>query len=934
MVKQKTDYDINLVKNPDLDDDQVASEIGHCLRLKGYCVLRLGQGADALAAAIGEALEIKKGGHLQAPPEELVDALLGPDGTSEVCNLGDIEAGPVLSKLNSRMADIASRSMSFSRLQSFNNLTYLIQGGDPPDEVELTEEDCSAWISTLERAQLILAYFFGKGHGCLELAPADADADPVEFGTESDTLVIMKPEISIHKHVSTRGMFALMSWVLDSGPSTTRGWTGGLTKTLGTVNPATQELREWSQERMMELIDMETEEKLQPEIPREWQRMMHHCYFKKDRIPIAIRGAGAHMPSTTSSETWWYAINLGADFVTDVPATRWDHSQYYNEDPNCWMESRMYSYNGVTLTSVNHGQFIEGADLFDNKFFGLSVHEARAMDPKQRHIMETCYESLFNAGFKKSSMMKAFVAVFVGTTNPEFMYIPHDFGVGGDSQAIAANRVSFLLGLMGPSTSIDCEMSSAAMALALGGSAVSNNHAWRNKQGGNSTAAVSSGVYIALTPFLWPRWNALMNPAGRCFSFDHSGNGYVIGDCCASATLMPYAETVDGEVKIIEAPLMGTMVGWCNINSGRNASMIAPSGPAEQEAITESIRMAGISPLDLDAVECHAVGSVLADSVEATSAATVLRCHVEGGDREGLVLGSSRTNVGATNEASAMSSFLKVVYNLTFANHAPSLHLKRLNPYLEFEDAAVHINTEACSYLDSRAFHGVSSRGAGGTNVNIVCWGTADSYVSERSFKMNRVSFAYWPGCQRQGGADMLEDELASAKAYHLIGSWTNWQQPQEMTREKEGSYKAIVTLGETGCESFQILLDGDKDKVLHSNQPGAASGTPLLGPTSLLSIKQYHLNWVIDGRPAFEPAKMLRVPESAEPGGSTSWGRKVQPGFENHEIVLKEDPSQRDYVANARDKGEPGDKYEVRLMINGKYRAVTWTKMKESLFG
>lgn len=933
MVKQKTDYDINLVKNPELEDDQVASEIGHCLRLKGYCVLRLGQDKDTLAEAIGEALEIKKAGHLRAPPEELVDALLGPDGTSEICALGDVEVGPVLSKLNSRVAHIASRSMSFSRLQNFNNLTYLIQGGDPPDEVELTEEDCSAWISTLERAQLILAYFFGKGHGCLELSPPDDDSDPVEFGTESDTLVIMKPEISIHKHVSTRGMFALMSWVLDSGPSTTRGWTGGLTKTLGTVNPAAQELREWSQERVLELIDLETQDELHTEIPREWQRMMHHCYFKKDRIPIAMRGFGARLPSTFCSETWWWATNLGADFVTDVPATRWDHTEYYNEDPNCWMESRMYSYNGVTLTSVNHGQFIEGVDQFDNKFFGLSINEARATDPKQRHIMETAYESLYNAGYKKSSMMRAFVAVYVGTTNPEWMYIPHGFSVGGDSQAIAANRISFLLGLMGPSTSIDCEMSSAAMALTLGGSTVSNNHAWRNKAGGNCPAAMCAGVYIAVTPFLWPRWNALMNPVGRCFSFDQAGNGYVIGDCCASAALMPYAELVDGEVKLIEAPCYGTMAGWSTVNNGRNAGMLAPSGPAEQEAVSESVRMAGISPLDLDAMECHAVGSVLADSVEAMSAATVLRCDHPGGDREGLMLGSSRSNVGATNESSAMTSFLKVVYSLMFASQVPTVHLKRLNPYLDFGDSAVQINTESCAYMDSRAYHGVSSRGAGGTNVNIVCWGTAE-HASSRSVKMNRISFAYWPGGQRPGTADMLEDELATAKAYHLIGSWTAWQQPQEMVKEKEGSYKAIVTLGDTGCESFQILLDGDRDKVLHSNQPGAASGTQLMGPSSLSSIAEYHLNWTIDGRPAVgeEPHFMLRVPESADPGETTSWGRKVQPGFENHEIV-RVDPSKRKSVEHARDKGEPGDQYEVRLMINGKYRAVTWTKMKASLF-
>ena len=45
----------------------------------------------------------------------------------------------------------------------------------------------------------------------------------------------------------------------------------------------------------------------------------------------------------------------------------------------------------------------------------------------------------------------------------------------------------------------------------------------------------------------------------------------------------------------------------------------------------------------------------------------------------------------------------------------------------------------------------------------------------------------------------------------------------------------------------------------------------------------------------------------------------------ESTQLQLK---GSRDAVAQLRDRGEPGDDFEVRLSIAGRYRAVTWTKI------
>lgn len=727
---------MDFTRTPHLPKDQVASELGNALRLRGYCTVKLGSSKEQLESLTSAAKDLQQRGELQPPPEELLDSFLGPNGTGAFASLAS-EAPESLVTTSSRMHDFAKTALAACEVGSVNGIVtedYLVQGGGCDGEVDLTEADCSDWIQTLSRARMMMIYFFGKGQGVLEIMPfSQEEMESIEFVTESDILVMLQPEISLHKHVSTRGMFAVVSWVLDEGPSTTRGWSGGISRTFGAASPAVKELQEWSQDRIEELAALHAAqqlEALEAPLPRDWERMVRHSYFSGEHLPIAVRGQAGHHATSNDSRLWWSATATGTDMVMDVPFTRWEHGDVYDPDPNCWMESQIYFGPGCLIkTSVKHAQFVEGVELFDNKFFGLSNMEAAGMDPQQRHVLETSYEALFNAGYRKNSLMRQYIAVFTGGTNPEFVYVPKELGAcsgTGASTAITSNRVSFLLGIMGPSTTIDCDLSSSAMALIMGNSAVSNQNPRRNKTGGTSSAAVCSGVYFILSPLLWPRWNAFMNPAGRCLSFDAQAAGYVLGECSISLVLKPYAEKVENELVVAQEPLIGSMVGWHAVNNGRNASLSAPCGPAEQEVITESFRMANLNPLDMDAMECHAEGAKLADSVELSAALSVLR-KVAGGEQEMLIFGSCKTNTGIQREACFMSAFLKVLLNIGYGNNAPIIHLKQLNPYFEPGDAAHCINTESMPYRDSRAFHGAGARGWGGTSINLVCWGKASS---------------------------------------------------------------------------------------------------------------------------------------------------------------------------------------------------------------
>lgn len=868
-----------------LDGTRLQSEIAHGLRLKGFSVLRLGTSSSHLEEATDQALDLKRSMHFETPASQILDGLLGPQGTREYCRVEEpsitgeaMDIGASLKVLMNDFSGFSGHAAASMKILGFpqcaKTATLLVRGGDiTGEDIELTEEACLKWLNTISRSKLMLIYFLGEGLGTLELQPFDQESDSVEITTEPGMMVILRADLMTHLHRSTNNEYSLVCFLTSNDFAGSRG----LNPLDSDLMPAMRELQEWRKHRLQELIGS-VEDKFQ-EAPRDWQLLARQNYLQQGHNPVAVRGTGGHMPGAHSNDTWWKSLSTGIDYVQQVPISRWDHSSYYDPDPNCYLKSSTFRPGGVTKTSICHGQFIDGIDMFDAKFFSLSNMEAKGMDPMQRHILETSYEALFEAGYTKKTLANAYIAVFTGCTNPEWNYIDKEAGAcsgTGSSQAITSNRTSFALGMMGPSTSIDVEMASAGMALMLGATAVSPNNARRTESGGDSEAAVVGGVYLSMTPYMWPRFNAWMNPRGRCFTFDQNANGYVRGECCASAVLKPYFENVNGQLVQPDAAVSGTIVGWRMTNNGRSAGLMAPSGPAEQEAIYDAVRHARLSPLDLDAFECHGAASLLGDSVEVSSAAAVLR-GMPGGELETLVLSSVKTNVGAQCEASCMSSFIKVLYNMMYSVNLPTVHLRAINPHIDIGDGAVVMISEALPYRCNRAFHGVSSRGMGGTNVNLVCWGMAERSRVPTAEKSGATlqALPYWPG-----GGGLLDIEEKPLEGYFIAGSWNGWV-PEEMERDRGGHMTYTLTLGENRFEVFQIWLDGERTQVLHPERQKAPPGSSVCGPTPYAAN-----SWLIDARVRDE---------------ASAW---------------------------ARDAGVPGDEYEVKLLISGKYRALTWKRL------
>ncbi|CAE8649498.1 unnamed protein product, partial [Polarella glacialis] len=317
-------------------------------------------------------------------------------------------------------------------------------------------------------------------------------------------------------------------------------------------------------------------------------------------------------------------------------------------------------------------------------------------------------------------------------------------------------------------------------------------------------------------------------PEGRCMTFDASAAGYVRGDGVAAVAVKPMTTLLDGNYVTSEDPPLGSIAGAMMNNNGKGASLASPHGPAEQEAIAEAIRNASISPADVDAVECHGAGGFLADAIEVGSMA---RAHRSEEQRDPpLLLSAVKSSMGNQIETSGLAGFLKTIYSSQYGVMTPNLHLRQANPHTDLSDQPVSILSECTEYKMPSSFVGVMSRGFGGSNIYLITWGDVKFNKESTGHVISqRDQIMFWPG-----GGGALESDAQPARAYTVVGTWSQWHDAAPMEAEGNGTYSFTVTLGENRWEQFQIWLDGDPNRVLHPGQAKGYKNSNVFGPDSL----------------------------------------------------------------------------------------------------
>lgn len=422
--------------------------------------------------------------------------------------------------------------------------------------------------------------------------------------------------------------------------------------------------------------------------------------------PLAVIGLGCRFPGGADSpDAYWRLLQDGVDAVREVPRDRWDIDEYYDADPDA--PGRTYS---------RWGGFLERVDGFDAEFFGISPREALRMDPQQRLFLEVAWEALEHAGIAPRSMKGSKTGVFAGTTTTDYMqmhtrWLPDEdidpYVIPGNTIHATAGRVSYFLGLHGPSITMDTACSSSLVAI---------DRACRSLRDGECRIAIAGGVNLILTPqtyICFSRWG-MMARDGHCKTFDAEADGFVRGEGCGIVVLKRLSDAVADGDRIL-AVVRGSAVN----QDGASSGLSVPNGLAQQQVIREALANAGLRGTDISYLEAHGTGTALGDPIEVEALSAVLGAGRDPG--RPLAIGSVKTNLGHLEAASGVAGFIKVVLAMQHGEIPPHLHLHSPTPHIPWDQLPVVVPTRRTAWVaDGMRRAGVSSFGFSGTNVHVV----------------------------------------------------------------------------------------------------------------------------------------------------------------------------------------------------------------------
>src|SRR5688572_13016170 len=230
---------------------------------------------------------------------------------------------------------------------------------------------------------------------------------------------------------------------------------------------------------------------------------------------VAIVGMSFRLPGSTR-DSFWPDLLAGKNLVTQVGPDRWSQDTFQHP-------KRSHPGTSYTFAAGNIGD-ISG---FDAAFFGISPREAAQMDPQQRLLLELTWESFENAGIRPSTARGSACGVYVGVSSLDYsLRFTEDLAAidssvaTGNTASIAANRISYVFDLRGPSISVDTACSSSLVAFHL---------ACRSIISGESTQAIAGGVSLHLHPYGFVIFSkaSMLSKRGICNVFDAAGDGYV-----------------------------------------------------------------------------------------------------------------------------------------------------------------------------------------------------------------------------------------------------------------------------------------------------------------------------------------------------------------------------------------------------------------------
>jgi acyl transferase domain-containing protein/SAM-dependent methyltransferase/acyl carrier protein len=486
--------------------------------------------------------------------------------------------------------------------------------------------------------------------------------------------------------------------------------------------------------------------------------------MERERIePIAVIGMACRFPGGADNlQAYWELLRQGRDATCDLPAGRWDLDAYFDSNPDA--PGKSY---------VRRGGFLAQVDGFDPQLFGISPREAAMIDPQHRLVLELAWEALEHANLAADRLQGSHTGVFVGISNPEYSAhllwsgdarrINAYSGTGG-SLGVAAGRLSYLLGLTGPSLIVDTACSS---------SLVSTHLACQSLRQRECDLALSGGVNLIFGPETFVNFSKarMLAPDGRCKTYDASADGYARGEGGGVLVLKRLSDALHDGDRII-----GLIRGSAVNQDGPSGGLTVPNGPAQTRVIRQALAFGKVRPAQVGYVEAHGTGTALGDPIEMRA---LCSAYAEGRDpAQPLLVGSVKTNIGHLESAAGVAGLIKALLVLQHGQVPPHLHFKNPTPHIPWAELPVKVPTALTDWREGERFAGVSAFSFSGTNAHVVLSSPADELRAPPSLQGERRWRLLPLSASTEGALDALADSWrASLTSGALADSGLKWSE-------------------------------------------------------------------------------------------------------------------------------------------------------------
>lgn len=422
---------------------------------------------------------------------------------------------------------------------------------------------------------------------------------------------------------------------------------------------------------------------------------------------IAIIGMAGRFPGAKDISEYWHNLCGGVESITFFSdaeiASRGVDAEMLN-DPHY----------------VKAGAVLDGIEQFDAGFFGINPREAELTDPQHRLFLESAWSAFESAGYNPEKYPGS-VGVFGGASvntylfgnllaNRELMDLL-GFSVSilhGNEKDYLPARISYKLGLRGPSMAVQTACSTSLVAVSRACQSLLNSECDMALAGGVSVNVWQEHGYLY-------EGDSILSPDGHCRAFDARAQGTIFGSGVGLVVLKRLEDAMaDGD------HLIAVIKGFAINNDGAlRVGFTAPSVDGQAAVIRAAMASAGVEPETITYVETHGTGTPLGDPVEVAALTQAFRSGTE--KKQFCAIGSVKTNVGHLNAAAGVSGLIKAALAVKYRLIPPSLHYEQPNPQIDFFGGPFYVNTHLHEWNPPgprRA--GVSSFGIGGTNAHVV----------------------------------------------------------------------------------------------------------------------------------------------------------------------------------------------------------------------